>query len=120
VRSTDKFITVVFKSDASGTGSGFAITLMSVRAIVPRFGTYIVQKNIASNSIRSHRNDTNVKQIIFSFETDKCGTNITSGSGTITFPNYPNNYPNNARCIWRIISPNGRVREGISSMLSLK
>jgi CUB domain len=33
------------------------------------------------------------------------GVNLTASSGTITSPNYPNNYDNYANCQWRIIAP---------------
>jgi hypothetical protein len=32
------------------------------------------------------------------------GVNLTAASGTITSPNYPSNYYNNANCQWRIIA----------------
>nr|XP_026689503.1 fibropellin-1-like isoform X2 [Ciona intestinalis] len=33
---------------------------------------------------------------------DSCGANITEDEGRITSPNYPQEYPNNAFCVWKI------------------
>ena len=37
----------------------------------------------------------------------RCGETLTDPSGTLTSPNYPNNYPNSKECIWQIISSPG-------------
>ncbi|CAK8682879.1 unnamed protein product [Clavelina lepadiformis] len=38
---------------------------------------------------------------------DGCGDTLTAPSGTITSPNYPNNYDDNRECIWKIITSPG-------------
>ena len=37
----------------------------------------------------------------------RCGATYTTPSGTLTSPNYPNNYPSSRECIWQIISAPG-------------
>lgn len=36
-----------------------------------------------------------------------CGGVVTNPSGVITSPNYPQNYPQNQACIWKITAPEG-------------
>lgn len=38
-----------------------------------------------------------------------CGGNLTQSQGEFFSPNYPRNYPNNAECTWRILSPEGQI-----------
>ncbi|KAF5899716.1 deleted in malignant brain tumors 1 protein-like, partial [Clarias magur] len=35
----------------------------------------------------------------------QCGGDLTQSHGGIYSPNYPNDYPDNADCTWRIQSP---------------
>ena len=34
-----------------------------------------------------------------------CGGLVTNLDGEITTPNWPNDYPNNKQCIWKIVAP---------------
>ena len=40
---------------------------------------------------------------------EECGGGYYSGNGTITSPNYPENYPNGSECIYTIYQPIGTV-----------
>ena len=49
-----------------------------------------------------------VKPDVIKFHTlHRCGDTLTAPSGTITSPNYPNNYDDNRECIWKIITGPG-------------
>ena len=37
-----------------------------------------------------------------------CGENLTSSSGVITSPNFPQDYPANKKCEWNITAPRGK------------
>ena len=41
----------------------------------------------------------------------ECGGVLKGPTGTITSPNYPRNYPDNARCSWRITVGEGNIIE---------
>lgn len=50
--------------------------------------------------------------IFFIREGDACSSqfrprNVSAAYGTLTSPNYPSNYPNNAECQWFITAPLG-------------
>ena len=45
--------------------------------------------------------------VIYLFIYFSCGSTFTAPSGTITSPNYPDNYDNNRECIWQIITSPG-------------
>ena len=38
-----------------------------------------------------------------------CGGTLTATSGNITSPSYPENYPKNKRCLWKISGPKGQT-----------
>ncbi|XP_020632354.1 deleted in malignant brain tumors 1 protein-like [Orbicella faveolata] len=38
---------------------------------------------------------------------EQCGGSLSGSSGSFSSPNYPGNYPNNARCIWTTTVPRG-------------
>ncbi len=42
-----------------------------------------------------------------------CGGDITTSSGVIESPNYPENYPNNAECTWNVKLPNKQGKFGL-------
>ena len=42
------------------------------------------------------------------FSETKCGGNLTSMTGVITSPNYPDPYPTGVDCVWHIRCPKGR------------
>ena len=42
------------------------------------------------------------------FSTAACGGTLTAPEGNITSPSYPDNYPKNKRCIWKITGPKGQ------------
>ncbi|XP_069504454.1 cubilin [Ambystoma mexicanum] len=44
----------------------------------------------------------------FEASTEECGGDLNADTGTITSPNYPNLYPHNRVCEWRITVPVGR------------
>ena len=46
-----------------------------------------------------------------------CGGTYTASSGEIKSPNYPNNYPNDKNCEYRITLPAGKVRKSNSMSL---
>ena len=37
-----------------------------------------------------------------------CGGTLIALNGSITSPSYPDNYPKNKRCLWKIIGPKGQ------------
>ncbi|KAI4899114.1 hypothetical protein NFI96_028562 [Prochilodus magdalenae] len=37
-----------------------------------------------------------------------CGGDLTNSRGELFSPQYPNNYPNNANCTWRLLAPDGQ------------
>ena len=43
----------------------------------------------------------------WSYNFGACGGNFTTPQGIITSPSYPENYPDNADCIYTILQPNG-------------
>lgn len=45
--------------------------------------------------------------LLISF-TAACGGILTAPEGNITSPSYPDNYPKNKRCIWKITGPKGQ------------
>ena len=49
-----------------------------------------------------------------------CGGRLTGEYGEFTSPNYPNDYPNNAKCIWEITVPKGKNRIGVQSLIALQ
>ncbi|XP_053408750.1 cubilin-like isoform X2 [Mercenaria mercenaria] len=55
------------------------------------------------------RTDSSVPRIGFKaqYKIATCGGRYVGNSGTITSPNYPGNYDNNAECIWIIQGPEG-------------
>ena len=62
------------------------------------------------------------------FNPTDCGElNVTIGetTGVLSSPNYPDNYPNRARCDYRLTAPEGKVRmntalyTGLGSVLNL-
>ena len=44
---------------------------------------------------------------LMTFRIGECGGNFTTLNGLLTSPSYPNNYPNNAECIYTISTPEG-------------
>ena len=56
--------------------------------------------------------DFSIFSIIFSFLSEICGKNITEPSGTLTSPYYPNDYPDNINCVWRI-----EVQDGLTGVV---
>ena len=40
--------------------------------------------------------------------TAACGGTLTAPTGNITSPSYPDNYPRNKRCVWKITGPRGQ------------
>ncbi|GAB1597687.1 hypothetical protein Ahia01_000045300, partial [Argonauta hians] len=47
-------------------------------------------------------------RIAFNYSVSECGGILSDEIGTITSPNYPNSYPNNIYCVWKIIGDEGR------------
>lgn len=46
-----------------------------------------------------------------------CGGDLNSENGTFTSPNWPNPYPHNRECIWRITVPIGkRIQLNLNNM----
>lgn len=45
------------------------------------------------------------------FESEGCSAYLTKPSGTFQTPNYPNPYPHNTQCIWKIEVPYGNLIE---------
>ncbi|OQV20099.1 Cubilin [Hypsibius exemplaris] len=47
-------------------------------------------------------------RVLFVANTESCGGTLTTSSGIITSPGFPNAYPNNRVCVWKIIATPGR------------
>ena len=45
-----------------------------------------------------------------------CGNDQSSQSGSISSPNYPQNYSDNLLCVWTITVPSGNVYLNVSEM----
>ena len=52
---------------------------------------------------------------VYSVETASCGGELTSETGLVASPGFPNNYPDASECIWTIGSPGA----GLGSQVSL-
>ena len=46
--------------------------------------------------------------LLIFFSAAACGGTLTAPEGNITSPSYPDNYPKNKRCIWKITGPRGQ------------
>lgn len=46
--------------------------------------------------------------ILLIIYTAACGGTLTAPEGNITSPSYPDNYPKNKRCLWKITGPRGQ------------
>lgn len=46
--------------------------------------------------------------ILLIINTAACGGTLSSPEGNITSPSYPDNYPKNKRCVWKITVPKGQ------------
>ncbi|XP_078494023.1 dorsal-ventral patterning tolloid-like protein 1 [Ciona intestinalis] len=96
IRSDDNSLNLRFTSDNSLTKSGFNATFVE-------YDPMIIETAVDGPST--------------------CGTNLvaTTTSQSITSPNYPNNYPNNADCTWTITaSDENKIQLTVEILLSEK
>ncbi|XP_071605716.1 scavenger receptor cysteine-rich domain-containing protein DMBT1-like isoform X3 [Heliangelus exortis] len=101
-KSSGHQLTILFHSDGSVSGRGFQVSYYSfidfgstkepdTTSLIPPFwsskepGTFSTVPALTSTS-----------------EDYSCGGLLSSPSGTLQSPFYPNNYPNNANCVWEI------------------
>ena len=124
-------VSLRFKSDKSGTATGFRITYTTVNA--PAADVPLPQPPSGNETQPPSGNETQppsdsgapqppsdngnpqppnsneIPQPPSDNEVIVCGTNITSGPGAITSPGFPESYPRNLRCKWNITAPQGKV-----------
>uniref|UniRef100_A0AAR2M373 CUB domain-containing protein n=1 Tax=Pygocentrus nattereri TaxID=42514 RepID=A0AAR2M373_PYGNA len=93
-RSTRNSLTIVFSSDSSVTRQGFRAQWVSAAPHPER----------SAGSPGPSVDPTNQESVGAS-----CGEDLTNARGEFFSPQYPNNYPNNANCTWRLLASETQV-----------
>jgi len=90
LRPTSSVVTVYFFSDASETFMGFLLSWSTAGE-----GTTAIPSTLQPESSTANERD--------------CGGRFVESSGTLSSPNYPENYGNRHDCTWQIVVPEGEI-----------
>ncbi|XP_069840146.1 protein SpAN-like [Dendropsophus ebraccatus] len=77
--------------------SSTTTTTASVTITTTTMSTTPTTTTTSTTSTTTTTTETAIKTVL-----NGCGGNLTGSEGVFTSPNYPNNYPNNAKCHWNI------------------
>lgn len=109
IKSNSSELTIQFASDGTINKPGFYLNLFSE--------TNECRKNnggceqICEDTLGGHRCACNPGYELRSNNKDcegACGGTLTAPKGNITSPSYPDNYPKNKHCLWKITGPKGQ------------
>ncbi|KAK3779189.1 hypothetical protein RRG08_035183 [Elysia crispata] len=113
ITSTGNEMFIEFKSDGSVTRSGFQATWSAVNSTTALNNTNCQDNSTATSTTPSSVDNSTATSTSSSVG---CSQTLSGNEGTLQSPNYPSDYPNNARCVWTIeTDPGTRVSLNFSA-----